>query len=71
VPLRNSPKCANINPKPNPRPKPKAKKYPANSPGTKSYSIFGNIENTGLIELPMGTTLWKVISKNSQYRPKY
>jgi NADH-quinone oxidoreductase subunit F len=31
------------------------------SPGTKSFSITGNIENTGLIEVPMGMTLGEVI----------
>jgi NADH-quinone oxidoreductase subunit F len=31
------------------------------SPGTKSFSITGNIENTGLIEVPMGMTLKEVI----------
>ena len=34
---------------------------PANSPGTKTFSLTGNIENTGLIEVPMGTTLRKII----------
>ena len=32
-----------------------------NSPGTKTFSITGAIENTGLIEVPMGTTLWEII----------
>lgn len=32
-----------------------------NSPGTKAFAITGNIENTGLIEVPMGTTLREVI----------
>ncbi|MDR2443575.1 MAG: SLBB domain-containing protein [Deltaproteobacteria bacterium] len=31
------------------------------SPGTKSFSITGNIENTGLIEVPMGMTLREII----------
>ncbi len=31
------------------------------SPGTKAFAITGNIENTGLIEVPMGTTLREVI----------
>ena len=31
------------------------------SPGTKTYALTGNIENTGLIEVPMGTTLREVI----------
>jgi NADH:ubiquinone oxidoreductase, NADH-binding (51 kD) subunit len=34
---------------------------PANSPGTKAFAMTGNIENTGLIEVPMGTTLGEVI----------
>jgi NADH-quinone oxidoreductase subunit F len=33
----------------------------ASSTGTKSFSITGNIENTGLIEVPMGMTLREVI----------
>ncbi|MDR1490554.1 MAG: 4Fe-4S binding protein [Desulfovibrio sp.] len=32
-----------------------------NSPGTKAFSLTGNIVNTGLIEVPMGTTLGEVI----------
>jgi len=31
------------------------------SPGTKAFAITGNISNTGLIEVPMGATLRKVI----------
>ncbi len=31
------------------------------SPGTKAYAITGNINNTGLIEVPMGTTLREII----------
>lgn len=31
------------------------------SPGTKTFSITGSIENTGLIEVPMGTTLREMI----------
>lgn len=31
------------------------------SPGTKAFAITGNIQNTGLIEVPMGTTLREVI----------
>ncbi|MDR2455743.1 MAG: SLBB domain-containing protein, partial [Deltaproteobacteria bacterium] len=31
------------------------------SPGTKSFTITGNIENTGLIEVPMGMTLREVV----------
>ncbi|MDR1519181.1 MAG: NADH-quinone oxidoreductase subunit NuoF [Planctomycetota bacterium] len=34
---------------------------PANSPGTKTFSLTGNIENTGLIEVPMGATLRQII----------
>ncbi len=32
-----------------------------NSPGTKAFALTGNIQNTGLIEVPMGTTLREVI----------
>ncbi len=31
------------------------------SPGTKAFALTGNIENTGLIEVPMGTTLREVV----------
>ena len=31
------------------------------SPGTKTFSLTGSIENTGLIEVPMGTTLRHII----------
>ncbi len=31
------------------------------SPGTKAFAITGNINNTGLIEVPMGTTLREII----------
>ncbi len=34
---------------------------PANSHGTKAFALTGNVNNTGLIEVPMGTTLRKVI----------
>ena len=34
---------------------------PENSPGTKAFALAGNIENTGLIEVPMGTTLREAI----------
>lgn len=38
------------------------KKYgPSNSPGTKAFALTGNVRNTGLIEVPMGTTLREVI----------
>ncbi len=31
------------------------------SPGTKAFAITGNVNNTGLIEVPMGTTLREVV----------
>ena len=31
------------------------------SPGTKAFSVTGNVNNTGVIEVPMGTTLRKII----------
>ncbi|MDL2214150.1 NADH-quinone oxidoreductase subunit NuoF [Clostridia bacterium OttesenSCG-928-O13] len=34
---------------------------PENSPGTKAFALTGNIVNTGLIEVPMGTTLRQII----------
>lgn len=34
---------------------------PENSPGTKAFALTGNINNTGLIEVPMGTTLKEII----------
>jgi NADH-quinone oxidoreductase subunit F len=34
---------------------------PEKSPGTKAFALTGNIENTGLIEVPMGTSLREVI----------
>lgn len=34
---------------------------PENSPGTKAFALTGNVNNTGLIEVPMGTTLREVI----------
>jgi len=34
---------------------------PKNSPGTKAFALTGTIANTGLIEVPMGTTLREVI----------
>jgi NADH-quinone oxidoreductase subunit F len=34
---------------------------PENSPGTKVFALTGNIVNTGLIEVPMGTTLREII----------
>ena len=33
----------------------------AGSPGTKTFSLTGSIENTGLIEVPMGSTLRQII----------
>jgi len=35
---------------------------PAGSPGTKVYTIMGNVNQTGLIEVPMGITLREVIA---------
>ena len=34
---------------------------PENNHGTKAFALTGNVMNTGLIEVPMGTTLRKVI----------
>ena len=34
---------------------------PEKSPGTKAFALTGNIVNTGLIEVPMGTTLRHII----------
>ncbi len=34
---------------------------PENSPGTKAFALTGNIVNTGLIEVPMGTTLREIL----------
>lgn len=34
---------------------------PESSPGTKAFALTGNIENTGLIEVPMGTPLKEII----------
>ncbi len=31
------------------------------SPGTKAFSVTGNVNNTGIIEVPMGTTLREII----------
>lgn len=31
------------------------------SPGTKAFALTGNVVNTGLIEVPMGTTVEEVI----------
>ena len=31
------------------------------SPGTKAFALTGNVKNTGLIEVPMGTTLREII----------
>ncbi len=33
----------------------------AGSPGTKTFALTGNVVNTGLVEVPMGTTLREVI----------
>lgn len=32
-----------------------------NSPGTKAFAVTGSINNTGLIEVPMGTTLREIV----------
>ncbi len=34
---------------------------PETSPGTKAFALTGSVKNTGLIEVPMGTTLREVI----------
>src|SRR5699024_3094726 len=34
---------------------------PENSPGTKAFALTGSVKHTGLIEVPMGTTLKEVI----------
>ena len=34
---------------------------PEKSPGTKAFALTGNVRNTGLIEVPMGTTLREII----------
>ena len=34
---------------------------PQSSPGTKAFALTGSVKNTGLIEVPMGTTLKEVI----------
>lgn len=34
---------------------------PENSPGTKAFAVTGSINNTGLIEVPMGTTLREIV----------
>ncbi|MGL5439693.1 MAG: NADH-ubiquinone oxidoreductase-F iron-sulfur binding region domain-containing protein [Filifactoraceae bacterium] len=34
---------------------------PSGSPGTKAFALTGNVVNTGLIEVPMGTTLREII----------
>lgn len=34
---------------------------PEKSPGTKAFALTGNIENTGLVEVPMGTVLREVV----------
>ena len=36
-------------------------RYRGKSPDTKTFSLTGSIENTGLIEVPMGTTLREII----------
>ena len=42
---------------------------PANSPGTKAFALTGSVMNTGLIEVPMGTTLREVIFDIGGGRP--
>ena len=32
-----------------------------NSPGTKAFAVTGNVETTGLIEVPMGTTMREIV----------
>lgn len=34
---------------------------PETSPGTKAFALTGSVKNTGLIEVPMGTTLRKIV----------
>ena len=34
---------------------------PEKSPGTKAFALTGNVRNTGLIEVPMGTTLREIL----------
>ncbi len=34
---------------------------PENSPGTKAFALTGSVKHTGLIEVPMGTSLREVI----------
>jgi NADH-quinone oxidoreductase subunit F len=34
---------------------------PENNHGTKAFALTGNVKNTGLIEVPMGTTLKKIV----------
>ncbi len=34
---------------------------PESSPGTKAFALTGNVNNTGLIEVPMGTTLREIV----------
>ncbi len=34
---------------------------PDNSPGTKAFSVTGNIEDTGIVEVAMGTTLREIV----------
>ena len=36
---------------------------PATSPGTKTFAVTGHVANTGLVEVPMGTTLRQVIDE--------
>ena len=34
---------------------------PANSPGTKTFALTGHVANSGLIEVPFGTTLREIV----------
>ena len=41
------------------------------SPGTKVFALGGKIVNTGLVEVPMGTTLREVIYEIGGWLPKF
>jgi len=40
------------------------------SKGTKVFSLVGKVVNTGLVEVPMGTTLREIIFENRRWDPK-
>ncbi len=40
------------------------------SPGTKAFALTGNVDNTGLVEVPMGTTLREVIFGHRRRHPR-